>query len=59
MRELNRSRKDIKKGCLSFIDTWRNIRQEKGLRRVCSEDGPMGVLYGKIYSFDKQFKNES
>ena len=54
---MNRSRKDIKKGCLSFIDTFRNIRQERGLRRVSSEDGPMGILYSKIYAFDKQFKN--
>jgi hypothetical protein len=59
MKTLSKSRKDIKKGYLSFIDTFKNIKQENGLRRVSSENGPMSLLYTKVYNLDKTVKNSS
>ena len=56
---MNKSRKDLKKGYLSFIDTFKNIKQENGLRRVSSENGPMAILYSKIYTLEKTVKNSS
>ena len=59
VKAINKSRKDLKKGYLSFIDTFKDIKQEGGLRRVSSENGPMAILYSKVYSLDKTIKNSS
>lgn len=59
MFDLNKSRKDIKKGYLSFIDTCKNIKQENGLRRVSSERGPMAELYYRIFNLDLALQTPS
>lgn len=48
IKELSKSKKDIKKGYLKFIDSIRCVRNE-GLRRVSSETGFMSLMYKKIY----------
>lgn len=52
LKELNRSKQDIKKGYLKFIDTYKDIKHQ-ALRKVSSESGLMSCMYKKIFAFDQ------
>lgn len=52
MKELNRSKQDITKGYLKFIDTYKDIKHE-ALRKVSSESGLMANMYRKVFNFDQ------
>lgn len=52
LQELSRSKQDIKKGYLKFIDSYKDIRHE-ALRRVSSESGLMASMYGRLFHFDQ------
>jgi hypothetical protein len=56
--ELGKSKHDIKKGYLKFIDTYKCLKHE-ALRRVSSETGPMAAMYHRLFQFDQTLSTPS